>query len=455
MTDIIKGSKELLLVIERMASDKGIAVNSIIEALEDGIKLAARKKFGHDLDIKCVVDKKTGSISLYNLLSIVPDEYEEEIDSKKQIKLSDAVDFVSSEKALFQETIEVGEFISVKLPPVDLTRLVVQVAKNEIIRKVKDAEKEKEYNDFIGKIGTIVYGLVKKAGQRSIVVEVDGHETLLHKENLIPGEYFRVGDRLKAYVVDVRRDSDNQVFLSRTDNNFLVELMKQEIPEMYDGMIEARAVARDPGSKAKVVVYSRDNIADVVGLCVGARGSKIQAVSSELRGEKIDVIRWSDDEGVLIASLLAPAKVNKVVINKQVGAIDVVMAEDQLNLAIGRGGQNIRLACKIIGNRINIMTELEEKKKRANEFNDLTSLFSESLDVEEIIAQLLIANGYTSIEMIAEATIEELQKIEGFDEDIANEIRARAEEFLEENSSDSSEEENDAEGKEESEENNE
>ncbi|MDR2760353.1 MAG: transcription termination factor NusA [Rickettsiales bacterium] len=437
MTDVIRGSKELLLVAERMAGDKGIPVDSIIQALEDGIKLAARKKFGHDLDVKCSIDRKNGNINLYNLLEIIPDDYDGEVNSKKQIKLSDAAEFVSGGRAMFQETVNVGESVSVKLPPVDLNRLVVQVAKNEINRKIKEAEKEKEYNDFIGKVGTIVYGIVKKTGQRKIVVEVDGYETLLRKDNLIPGEYFRVGDRVKAYVADVVRDNDNQIFLSRIDNNFLVELMKQEIPEMYDGLIEARAVARDPGSKAKVVVYSRDNIADVVGLCVGARGSKIQAVSSELRGEKIDVIKWSEEEGVLIANLLTPAKINKVVINDKANtrgevAIDAVMAEDQMNLAIGRGGQNIRLACKIIGNRINIMTEVEEKQKRANEFNDLTILFSESLDVEEIIAQLLIAEGYLSIEKIAAASVEDLQKIEGFDEDIAAEIRARAEEFLNE-----------------------
>jgi N utilization substance protein A len=434
MVDVIKGSKELLLVAERMAGDKGIPVDSIIDALEEGVKLAARKKFGHDLEVKCTVDKKTGQISLYNLLEVIPNDYEGETDDKKQIRLADAVDFISSEKALYQETVNVGEFISVKLPPIDLNRLVVQVAKNEIIRKVREAEKEKEFNDFVGKIGTVIYGTIKKTGMRTMVVEVDGHETLLYRENMIPGEYFRVGDRVRAYVVDVARNNDNQIFLSRTDNNFLIELMKQEIPEMYDGLIEARAVARDPGSKAKIVVYSRDNISDVVGLCVGARGSKIQAVSTELRGEKIDVIKWSDEEGILIANLLSPAKVNKVVINDKTNVIDVVLAEDQLNLAIGRGGQNIKLACKIIGNRINLLTEAEEKEKRASEFNDLTALFSESLDVEEIIAQLLVAEGYTSIGKIASSSIEELQKIEGFDEDIANEIKERAEEFLETNS---------------------
>ena len=273
----------------------------------------------------------------------------------------------------------------------------------------------------------------------------------MHRENLIPGEYFRVGDRIKAYVVDVIRGNDNQIILSRTDNNFLVELMKQEIPEMYDGIIEAKAVAREPGSKAKVVVYSRDNISDVVGLCVGARGAKIQAVSSELRGEKIDVIKWSEEEGVLIANLLAPAKVNKVVINDKTGAIDVVMPENQLNLAIGRGGQNIRLACRIIGNRINILTEEQEKEKRNEEFNELTSLFTNSLDVEEVIAQLLIADGYGSIEEIANATVEDLQKIEGFDEDIAAEIISRAEEYLEDEAEEAEENESEQEEAEEKE----
>lgn len=431
MADTIKGSKELLLITEKLASDKGIKAESIIKAMEDGIKLAARKKYGYDLAIECEIDRKNGDICLYNVLDIIDDKDIKDIDYKKQITLSDAVAKIKNNKAVFQENVEVGGTIKCELPPIDMSRVIVQIAKNEIIKKVKEAEKEKEYNEFINKVGSIVNGVVKKTGQRNIVVEVDGCETLLNKDNLIPGEYYRVGDRLKAYVADVIRGNDNQVFLSRIDNEFLVELMKCEISEMYDGLIEAKGVARDPGSKAKVVVYSKDNISDVVGTCVGPRGAKIQAVSSELRGEKIDVIKWSEDRAELVANLLSPAKVSKVVVNDNIGQIDVVVPKDQLNLAIGRGGQNIRLASRIAGGRINILTDEEEKQKRAAEFNSLTALFENALDVEEVIAQLLVADGYSSIEEIAGATIEGLQKIEGFDEDIAAEIKSRAEEYIE------------------------
>ncbi|MDR1498809.1 MAG: transcription termination factor NusA [Rickettsiales bacterium] len=431
MVDVVKGNKELLLVAERMAMDKGIQTESIIKAMEDGIKLAARRKYGHDLAIECKIDRRTGSILLYNVIEVVEDKDSASMNYKTQITLSEAVADIKSGRVLFQESVEVGGTVRVELPPIDLSRVVVQIAKNEIIKKVKEAEKEKEYNEFVNKAGTIVYGVVKKNSQRNVVVEVDGCETLLDKNSLIPGEYFRVGDRVKAYVTEVVRSNDNQIFLSRTDPNFLVELMKQEIPEVYDNIIEVKGIARDPGSKAKVVVYSRDNISDVIGICVGPRGAKIQAVSSELKGEKIDVIKWSAEKAELVANLLSPAKVSKVIINDNTGTIDAVVAQDQLNLAIGRVGQNIRLASKIIGGRINIMTEDEEKEKRTNEFNDNTTTFINALDVEEVIAQLLVADGYSTIEEIAEASVEELQRIEGFDEDIATEIKSRAVEYIE------------------------
>ena len=432
MNDIVKGSKELLLVAERMAMDKGIKVDSIIKAMEDGIKLAAKKKYGHNLNIECMVDRNSGAINLYNVLEVVENKDFDNINNKNQITLNDAVDKVKNEQALFQEEINVGGTIKVELPPIDLNRLAVQIAKNEIIKKVREAEKEKEYSEFVGKIGTIVNGVVKKTGQRNIVVEVDGYETLLSRENLIPGEYFRVNDRLKAYVMDVVRGNDNQIFLSRVDNNFLVELMKQEVVEIYDGLIEIRGVARDPGSKAKVAVSSKDNITNIVGICVGPRGSKIQAVSSELRGEKIDVIEWSEDEAEFVVNLLSPAKISKVITNDISGNIDVVVPQDQFNVAIGRSGQNIRLASKIIGGKINILTEEEEKEKRETEFSENTKLFMDALDVEEVIAQLLVSDGYSDIKEIADASIEDLQKIEGFDEEIAEEIKNRAIEYVEE-----------------------
>ncbi|MDR2777279.1 MAG: transcription termination factor NusA [Rickettsiales bacterium] len=431
MTDVVRGSRELLLVVEGLASDKGIDADSVLGAMEEGMKLAARKKYGSDLAVECAIDRRNGSIKLYNVLEVVDDKNSGGVNSKTQVTLADAVAMVKGNRAVFQESIEVGKTIRIELPPVDMSRVVVQIAKNEIVKKIKEAEKEKEYNEFINKVGTIVSGVVKKTGQRNIVVEVDGYETLLSKDSLIPGEYYRVGDRLKAYVTDVVRGNDNQMFLSRVDNNFLVELMKQEITEVYDGLIEVKGVARDAGSKAKVVVYSRDNLGDVIGICVGPRGCKIQAVSSELRGEKIDVIRWSEDRAELVANLLSPAKVNKVVVNDNLGLIDVVLPKDQLNLAIGRGGQNIRLASRIAGGRINIMTEEEEKEKRSAEFSSTTALFVNALDVEEVIAQLLIAYGYSTVEELATASVERLKRIEGFDEDIAAEIKSRAEEYVE------------------------
>ncbi|MDR3078763.1 MAG: transcription termination factor NusA [Rickettsiales bacterium] len=458
MTDVVRGSRELLLVMEGLASDKGIDVNSVLGAMEEGIKLAARRKYGSDLAVECNIDRRTGDIRLYSVLEVVEDRNAAGLDNKIQVALADAVAMVKNNRAVFQETIEVGKTIRIELPPVDMNRVVAQIAKNEIIKKIKEAEKEKEYNEFINKVGTVVSGVVKRTGLRNIVVEVDGYETLLSKDNLIPGEYFRVGDRLKAYVTDVIRGNDNQMFLSRVDNNFLVELMKQEISEMYDGLIEAKGVARDAGSKAKVVVYSRDNLGDVVGICVGPRGCKIQAVSSELRGEKIDVIRWSEDRAELVANLLSPAKVNKVIVNDNLGLIDVVLSKDQLNLAIGRGGQNIRLASRIAGGRINIMTEEEEKQKRSAEFSNTTALFVNALDVEEVIAQLLIAYGYSTVEELATASVERLKRIEGFDEDIAAEIKSRAEEYVENpegfvEADDDGEPEGEAEGGEENEEN--
>lgn len=435
MNDIVRGSKELISVAERIAIDKGIKIDNILKAIEDGIRLAAKKKYGHNLEIECIVDKKSGNISLYNILEVVDDKTQD-INNKIQITLSDAVEKIKNEQALYQEDVKVGGTVKVELPPIDLNRLAVQIAKNEIIKKVKEAEKEKEYNEFIGKVGTIVSGVIKKTGQRNIVVEVDGYETLLSRENLIPWEYFRVGDRLRAYVVDVVKASpnnpndENQIFLSRVDNNFLIELMKQEVVEIYDGLIEVRGVARDPGSKAKVAVYSKDNINNIIGICVGPRGSKIQAISSELRGEKIDVVEWSENEAEYVANLLSPAKITKVVVNDISGNIDVVVPQDQFNVAIGRSGQNIRLASKIIGGKINILTEEEEKKKRETEFTGNTKLFMDALDVEEVIAQLLVSDGYSNIEEIANASVDDLQKIEGFDEEIAEEIKNRANEYI-------------------------
>lgn len=442
---IVKGSKELLLVAERMAFEKNISVESVIVALEDGIKMAAKKKYGSDLDIDCNIDRKTGEIFLYNKLEIVDlSDSEVEFNYKKHISLKDAKEKIKLGKAFIDEetTVEVGGFIKTELPPMDLSRIMVQIARNEIMRKVKDAESDREYEVFKDRIGTIISGVVKKLGIKNIVVEVDGYETLLHSDNLIPGEHFRTGDKVKAYISDViRKDNDCQVVLSRIDPNFLVELLKQEVPEMNDGLIEVRGVVREAGSKAKVLVYSRDNLSDIIGVCVGPRGSRIQAVTNELRGEKIDVIKWSANLSELVANILTPANISKVIVNEIEDTIDVVVPQNQLSLAIGRNGQNIRLAVKLIKHKLNIMTDEEEKEQRIVKFNNATKLFVEELDVEEVIGQLLASDGYLSIESLANADIEDIAKIEGFDEEVAKEIQIRAREWVEENSSETKVEE--------------
>lgn len=441
---VIKGSKELLLVAERMAFEKNIPTESVVVALEDGIKMAARKKYGYDLNIECKIDRKTGEIFLYNKLEIVEADVEGfDFDYKKHITLQDAKDRVKLGQATTdKENLEIGDFVKVELPPMDLSRIMVQIARNEIIKRVRDAESAREYDVFKDRVGTIVSGVVKKKGIKNLVVEVDGYETLLHSDNLIPGEQFRTGDKVRAYINDVvRKDSDCQVLLSRTSPNFLAELMKQEVPEIYDGLIEVRGVVREPGSKAKVLVYSRDNLSDIIGVCVGPRGSRIQVITNELRGEKIDVIKWSSNMSELVANVLTPASVTKVLINENEDIIDVVVPQNQLSLAIGRNGQNIRLAVKLINHKLNIMTDDEEKEKRIANFNAATKLFVDELDVEEVIGQLLASDGYLTIESLANAEISDIAKIEGFDEEVADEIKNRAIEWVEEHTSEDDEEE--------------
>lgn len=447
---IVRGSKELLLVAERMAFEKNIPTESVLVALEEGVRIAARKKYGYDLSIECNINRKTGEILLFNKLEVVDKDFNNsEFDYRKHIYLQDAKDGIKSGKIVFddeEKEIGVGDLVKSELPPIDLSRIMVQIARNEIVRKVRDAESDREYNVFKDRIGTLINGVVKKKGIKNIVVEVDGYEALLHHDNLIPGEQFRAGDKIRAYISDViRKDSDCQIILSRTDPGFLVELLRREVPEIYDGLIEIRGVVREPGSKAKVLVYSRDNLSDIIGICVGPRGSRVQVVTNELKGEKIDIIKWSSNMSELVSNVLTPAIVTKVVINETEDIIDVVVPQNQLSLAIGRHGQNIRLAVRLIKHKLNIMTDEEEKEKRLTNFNNATKLFVEELDVEEVIGQLLASDGYLSIESIADADIDDIATIEGFDEEIAKEIQSRAQEWVEENSSEFEERINDEE----------
>ena len=419
----VMGNKEILLVAENIAHEKGITPAEVVGAMEEGIKLAAKKKYGTHLEIDCKIDKKSGQIKLFNNLQIVADDSIEGFDARTHITLK----YAKQE----DKNAELGGFIVQELPPIDLNRVVAQVARNEIIKKVKEAEKNKEYNEFKERIGDIVSASVKKVGLKNIVMEVDGYEAVIHESGLIPRENFRVGDRMRVYVEDVRKEPHGaQIFLSRTHPQFLVKLFEQEVPELYDGNIEVKAVARDPGSRAKIAIYSRRDDIDIIGSFIGIRGSRVQSVSSELRGEKIDIIKWSSNVAEMVVSSLTPAKVSKVVVDEENGLIEVVVAEDQLSLAIGRGGQNVKLASKMVGYKIDVMTDEQESVKRTAEFNQASKLFVEALDVEEMIANLLASEGFLSVEDLAEAEISEIQSIEGFDEEVAKELKRRAEEYL-------------------------
>lgn len=432
----INGNKEILYVIETIAQEKDIPLDSVIGAMEEGLKLAARRKYGHDLLIESKLDKKTGKIYLYNKLEIVSDakEKEDDFDSKKQISLTKAKADIKKGKVEPEGEVEIGGFVRFELPNIDLNRVVVQIARNEIIKKIKEAERDKEYNEFINRVGTIINGVIKKIGIKNIVVEIDGYEALLTNDGMIPGERFRVGDRVRAYIKEVVKEQKGaQIFLSRTDNMFLAELFRQEVPEIYDGMIEIRGIARDPGSKAKVAVFSRNETSDIIGATVGVRGVRVQAVTNELRGEKIDIIRWSENPVEYIVNAISPAKPIKVIFNEDKNTADVVLPKDQLSLAIGRGGQNVKLASKITGVKVDVMTEEEEKTRRLAEFQQATTDLMEILDVEEVIAQLLVAEGFDSVKDIAESSLTSLGNIQGFDEDIAKEIQDRALEYLNNN----------------------
>jgi len=422
----IMGNKEILLVAENIAHEKGIAPQEVIEAMEEGIKLAAKKKYGHHLDIDCKIDRKSGQIKLFNKLQVVANDTED-FDIRTHIDLKHAKKENSE--------VEIGDIIVQELPPIDLNRVVAQVARNEIIRKVKEAEKNKEFNLFKDRIGDIVSASVKKVGLKNIVMEVDGYEAVIHESGLINRETFRVGDRMRCYIEYVRQESFGaQIFLSRTHPQFLVKLFEQEVPELYEGNIEVKAVARDPGSRAKIAIYSRRDDIDIIGSFIGIRGSRVQSVSSELRGEKIDIIKYSPNIAELVISSLTPAKISKVVVDEENKLIEVVVPEDQLSLAIGRGGQNVKLASKLVNHKIDVMTEDQESARRSTEFNQASKLFIETLDVEDMIANLLASEGFLTIESIAQAEVSEIASIEGFDEEIAKEIKRRAEEYLQKTS---------------------
>src|SRR5579862_8519825 len=412
---------ELLQVADTVARDKGIDKDEVLEAMEQAIQKAGRSKYGQEYDIRAEIDRRSGEIRLLRFREVV-DTVENEA---TQIT-------VASAQRLNAEA-EIGDFITDPLPPIDFGRIAAQTAKQVIVQKVRDAERQRQYNEFKDRVGEIVNGLVKRVEFGNVVVDLGRAEAMLRRDELLPRESFRTGERVRSYIYDVRQEVRGpQIFLSRTHPQFMAKLFAQEVPEIYDGIIEIKAVARDPGSRAKIAVISNDSGIDPVGACVGMRGSRVQAVVAELQGEKIDIIPWSQDPATFVVNALAPAEVAKVVMDEEQRRIEVVVPDEQLSLAIGRRGQNVRLASQLTGWDIDILTEAEESERRTEEFRSRSQLFIDALDIDEVIAHLLVNEGFTAVEEVAYVPLDDLASIEGFDEDIAGELQARARNFLEE-----------------------
>ncbi|HVA35553.1 MAG TPA: transcription termination factor NusA [Stellaceae bacterium] len=410
---------ELLQVADTVARDKGIDRDEVLQAMEQAIQKAGRSKFGQEYDIRAEIDRKSGEIRLMRFREVA----DPVVNEATQIPLAAA-------KKINPEA-EVGDFLTDPLPPIDFGRIAAQTAKQVIVQKVRDAERQRQYNEFKDRVGEIVNGLVKRVEFGNIVVDLGRAEAILRRDELLPRESFRQGERVRAYIYDVRQEVRGpQIFLSRTHPQFMAKLFAQEVPEIYDSIIEIRAVARDPGSRAKIAVISNDSGIDPVGACVGMRGSRVQAVVAELQGEKIDIIPWSQDPATFVVNALAPAEVAKVVMDEEQRRIEVVVPDDQLSLAIGRRGQNVRLASQLTGWDIDILTEAEESERRQEEFRTRTKLFIEALDVDDVIAHLLVTEGFTSVEDIAFVPVNELSGIEGFEEEVAKELQQRALNFI-------------------------
>ncbi len=411
---------ELLQIADAVAREKSIDREIVIGAMEDAIQKAARSRYGSETDIRVEINSKSGEIKLQRLMHVV----EEVEDPATQITLDEARGK--------NENANIGDSLADALPPLDFGRIAAQSAKQVIVQKVREAERDRQFDEFKDRIGEVVNGVVKRTEYGNVIVDLGRGEAIVRRDETIPREMFQNGDRIRALIYDVRREQRGpQIFLSRTHPQFMARLFTQEVPEIYDGIIEIKSVARDPGSRAKIAVISNDSSIDPVGACVGMRGSRVQAVVNELQGEKIDIIPWSMDPATFIVNALQPAEVAKVVLDEESERIEVVVPGEQLSLAIGRRGQNVRLASQLTGWDIDILTEEEESERRQKEFTERSDLFMEALNVDEVVAQLLASEGFTSIEEVAYVDPDEIAVIEGFDEETAAEIQARAREYLE------------------------
>lgn len=410
---------ELLQIADAVAREKSIDRQIVIDAMQDAIAKAARSRYGAETDVHAEINPKSGELRLARHLQVV------------DLVENGAVEITVDEAKRHNPAAQVGDVIADPLPPFDFGRIAAQSAKQVIVQKVREAERDRQYDEYKDRIGEIVNGAVKRVEYGNVFVDLGRGEAIIRRDEMIPRETFKVGDRARAYVYDVRREPRGpQIFLSRTHPQFMAKLFGQEVPEIYDGIVEVKAVARDPGSRAKIAVISRDSSIDPVGACVGMRGSRVQAVVGELQGEKIDIIPWSPDVATFVVNALQPAEVAKVVLDEEADKIEVVVPDEQLSLAIGRRGQNVRLASQLTGWDIDILTEQEESERRQKEFVQRTELFMNALNVDETVGQLLASEGFRSVEEVAYVEPSELSSIEGFDEDTAAEIQSRAQEHL-------------------------
>ncbi|MGA0544601.1 transcription termination factor NusA [Brevundimonas sp. VNH65] len=428
VTGISANRLELLQIANAVAQEKNIDREIVIEAIEEAIQKGAKSRYGAHHDIRAKIDHKTGELSLTRHVTIVEDDWQpedelEEFNDSAMVRLTDA-------SKRDPEAVVGKEYVE-ELPPFEFGRVQTQMARQVVTGKVREAERANQYEEFKDRVGEIVNGTVKRVEYGNTIVDLGRGEGVMRRDQSIPREVFNIGDRVRTYIYDVRPEAKGpQVMLSRAHPGFMAKLFAQEVPEVYDGVIEIRAAARDSGSRAKMAVLSNDSSIDPVGACVGMRGSRVQAVVAELQGEKIDIIQWNPDEPTFIVNALAPAEVSKVVLDEEAGRVEVVVPDEQLSLAIGRRGQNVRLASQLTGWQIDIITESQDSERRQREFSERTALFQEALDVDEVIAQLLVTEGFATVEDLAYVESYEVAEIEGFDEDTAEELQARARDFL-------------------------
>ncbi len=422
MTNYISGSAEIVRVAEAVATEKGIAVEAVIDAIEQGVKTAARRKYGADYDINVTFNRKTGELKILRRIEVV----ETVEDPQTQISLKQAQESVKDDAS-----IKIGDFVTQNLPPVDMKRLVAQIVKQVISQKVKFAEREKQYDQFKDKVGTIINGVVKKVSGRGVLLDVGNVEAFLDRNDSISHETLKQNDRVRACIKEViRKDTGVQIYLSRTSNEFMEQLFMQEVPEIYDGIIKIKAIAREPGIRAKIAVQAIESNLDPVGACVGVRGSRVQVVINELKGEKIDIIEWSEEPSVFVVNALVPAQILKVVIDEDNQRIETVVPQKDYSLAIGRRGQNARLASRLTGWNIDILTEEDEANIRKEELEKIYNIFVGKLGLEDMLARVLIAEDLTDLEEILEVTPEQLATVEGFDEKAAADLIGKTKKFI-------------------------